>query len=113
MLSVLAIGTLIALTGCGDDKVAAKNEVNNWNCRPSQNSFGKYKADPAFRFGMMEQNHEIVDGQEFYYKCKEQKLGYFSKEYKDLLEIESNDSDGDHEKERIAMFNKWKKEAGI
>lgn len=116
LLSVVALGGLIALTGCGEEKSTAssvKVEVNNWNCRPDLHSFGKYSAEPSHRIYMMEERHEIVDGQEFYFKCKEQKLGFFSQEYKDLADLEFKDRSGNHDAERLAMFAKWRKEAGI
>ena len=116
LLSVLAFGGLIALTGCGEEKAATaavKVEVNNWYCRPDLHGFGLYSAEPSHRISMMEEHHEIVDGQEFFYKCKEQKLGYFSDEYKNLVELEHRDRQADHTSERLALFAKWRKEAGV
>lgn len=117
LFSVIALGGLIALTGCGEEKAAAtatvKVEVNNWNCRPDLHGFGLYSAEPSHRIRMMEEHHEIVDGQEFFYKCKEQKLGYFSDEYKSLVELEHRGNQADHISERRALFAKWRKEAGV
>ncbi len=116
ILPVIALGGLIALTGCMEDKTASsvKVEVNNWYCRPDLGNIGgRYTALPLHRIRKMEENHEIVDGQAFYYKCEEQKLGVFSEEYENLKTLEDRDRNGDHTAQRLALFDKWRKEAGL